>query len=269
MLFLDATGACLGRGITHVEAGSADFEGTAKQSRMTLSPLAIYEGSDKAAPLREHLDLVFDSWNNLICKGTIRQGEDDIPARPITSADMQGTKALYGMASSSHSVWCDCQGSESQHAYPKQPAKDYKDMCSMIAEMGCTIKDFDKLCRRAHYPPSVARGKPFREFSCDCCGYSPTEVEWRQDLAAFDRLSEEQQDERRRHHNEVGVGSSDVQQRRHHHQLLFMPPGIRNGMEHAGVDMLHLLYLNIFKTLFNLSIHQSLPDSKSTSSSGT
>eukprot|EP00966_Prymnesium_polylepis_P080061 1855189-Prymnesium_polylepis.1 len=40
VLYLDATGACLGRGLTHVEAGSADFTGQAKQSRSTLVPLA-------------------------------------------------------------------------------------------------------------------------------------------------------------------------------------------------------------------------------------
>lgn len=166
------TGASLGRGITHVEAGSADFDGDAKQSRMTMSPLALYEGSDKAVPLREHLDLVFGSWNHLICRGFISTSVGDVPARPITSADMQGTKALYGMASSSHSVWCDCQSKSAQHAYPQEQAKDYKHMLSLIEQVGCTIKDFDALCRRAHYSPSVARGQPFQPFRCDCCDYS-------------------------------------------------------------------------------------------------
>eukprot|EP00965_Chrysotila_dentata_P148683 4909792-Pleurochrysis_carterae.AAC.1 len=33
-------------------------------------------------------------------------------------------------------------------------------------------------------------------------------------------------------------------------------------MEHAGVDGLHLSYLNIFKHLFNYTVHQALPDTK-------
>eukprot|EP00965_Chrysotila_dentata_P235441 6200755-Pleurochrysis_carterae.AAC.1 len=33
-------------------------------------------------------------------------------------------------------------------------------------------------------------------------------------------------------------------------------------MERAGVDGLHLIYLNIFKHLFNYTIHQPLPDTK-------
>eukprot|EP00965_Chrysotila_dentata_P010914 355221-Pleurochrysis_carterae.AAC.1 len=48
VLYLDATGAALGRGVTHCEIGSADFTGSTKQSRATLAPLAQYEGSDKA-----------------------------------------------------------------------------------------------------------------------------------------------------------------------------------------------------------------------------
>eukprot|EP00965_Chrysotila_dentata_P121129 4006069-Pleurochrysis_carterae.AAC.1 len=66
VLYLDATGASLGRGVTHCEIGSADFTGTTKQSRATLAPLAQYEGSDKAVPLREHLDISLPSYNRLI-----------------------------------------------------------------------------------------------------------------------------------------------------------------------------------------------------------
>eukprot|EP00965_Chrysotila_dentata_P201689 6180697-Pleurochrysis_carterae.AAC.1 len=43
VLYLDATGGSLGRGITHVEVGSADFIGDTKQSRSTLAPLGLYE----------------------------------------------------------------------------------------------------------------------------------------------------------------------------------------------------------------------------------
>eukprot|EP00965_Chrysotila_dentata_P075768 2503442-Pleurochrysis_carterae.AAC.1 len=33
-------------------------------------------------------------------------------------------------------------------------------------------------------------------------------------------------------------------------------------MERAGVDGLHLIYLNIFKNLFNYTVNQPLPDKK-------
>ena len=40
VLYLDATGASLGKGWTHVEIGSADFVGECRQSRATMGPLA-------------------------------------------------------------------------------------------------------------------------------------------------------------------------------------------------------------------------------------
>ena len=43
ILFFDGTGGSFGKeGITHAEIGSADFTGDCKQSRSTLSPLALY-----------------------------------------------------------------------------------------------------------------------------------------------------------------------------------------------------------------------------------
>ena len=54
--YIDATGAALGRGLTHSEVGSADFVGErqeCKQSRATLGPLHAHAGSDKPIPIRE------------------------------------------------------------------------------------------------------------------------------------------------------------------------------------------------------------------------
>lgn len=95
VLYLDATGSSLGRGITHAEIGSADFDGSCRQSRSTLAPAGLYEASDKPVPIRENLDIVVPSYNTLIGRGAIDltdavSGEvKRVPARPITSADMQ------------------------------------------------------------------------------------------------------------------------------------------------------------------------------------
>ena len=163
ILFLDATGAALGRGITHCEAGSADFAGGAKQSRSTLVPLGLYEGSDKQIPLREHLDLVLKSWNLIIKAGHITIDGSRVPALPLTSADMQGTKALYGMSCSSHSVWCKCRpGVEQQHNYTTKEVADYDEMIECIErDVKCEIKSFEDMCSYAHYSPGVARGGRF------------------------------------------------------------------------------------------------------------
>ena len=256
ILFLDATGAALGRGITHCEAGSADFEGGAKQSRSTLVPLGLYEGSDKQIPLRENLDLVIPSWNRIIAAGYVTINGKHIPAMPLTSADMQGTKALYGMTCSSHSVWCTCKG-EQQHKYPTTEVSDYDEMLAAIDAVGCEIKSFEDMCGYAHFSPGVACGGRFTKFKCKCCGYSPTEKQWKADRKAFSEMTDEQQAKERASHNEIGVEISEWD--KHFHQMLFLPPATMNGMESAGVDQLHLVYLNIFKHLFDHTIHRNLP----------
>ena len=185
VLYLDATGASLGRGVTHAEVGSADFDGDAKQSRSSLVPLALYEGSDKAVPLREYLDLVIPSYNRLIRLCEIKVDGVSVPCQPITSADMQGTKSFFGMCSSSHPVWCKCQkGIDQQHKYPSSPSTTYEEMLSYCEEeVGCEIKSYEEMCCLAHYSPGVARGGAFTPFTCPCCGYKPTERKWRADLA--------------------------------------------------------------------------------------
>eukprot|EP00965_Chrysotila_dentata_P005605 184500-Pleurochrysis_carterae.AAC.1 len=97
ILYLNATGTSLGRGVTHCEIGSADFTGTTKQSLAKLAPLAQYEGSDKAVPLREHLDHSMPNFNRLIRHRELEKDRKVIPMQPITSCEMQLTKALYGM----------------------------------------------------------------------------------------------------------------------------------------------------------------------------
>jgi hypothetical protein len=262
VLYLDATGSSLGRGVTHVEVGSADFDGDAKQSRSTLGPLALYEGSDKNVPLREHLDLVLPAWNQMILKGKMMVNRASVPMRPITSADMQGCKALYGQTSSCHSVWCWCLALK-RHLYATSLVDSYEEMLKYITiTVGCEFKSEEDMCNLAHYSYGVHRGGAFTKINCACCEYSPTERQWRRDLADFHAGTDADQLEQTKAHNEVGIPAADRLLNKHHNQVLFQPPGVFNGMERAGVDQLHLVYLNIFKALFNYTIHQSMPLSK-------
>eukprot|EP00965_Chrysotila_dentata_P161921 5347674-Pleurochrysis_carterae.AAC.1 len=87
---------------------NADFTGDKKQSRSTLALLGLYEGSDKGLMLREYSDIVLLTWKELMIAKKLRLADDvKVPCRPITSADMQGSKSLYGMTTS-HSEWCFC-----------------------------------------------------------------------------------------------------------------------------------------------------------------
>jgi hypothetical protein len=271
VLYFDGTGGALRRGICHGEIGCADFiavgDSDAKQSRATLQPLFLYQGNDHAEPLRTNLDVAIKSYNKLVRQGCFDRvsfsGEfKSTPARAITAADMQGAKTAYGMNECSHSVWCKCQRGEggSHHAYPSKPAETYAEVCSYCDEIGCEIKTHEELCSYAHYSSGVALGGAFTRFKCSCCGYSPTEAEWRSDLAAWHEMTDEQQAAARRIHMDTGDELNSTKQ--HYHQVLFMPPLPHHGMERCGVDNLHLIYLNIFKHLFKYTIHEGLPKSK-------
>ena len=118
----------------------------------------------------------------------------------MTAADMQGAKTTYGMRECSHSVWCKCQSREGgpQHSYPTEPVQSYDEMLKYIKEVGCTMKTFEDLCSWAHYSPGVARGGRFTAFECSCCGYKPSEKQWRSDLAKWHGMTDAERNEARK-----------------------------------------------------------------------
>ena len=126
-------------------------------------------------------------------------------------------------------------------------------------KVGCEILTFKEMCCAAHYSPGVARGGRFTPFKCPRCGYSPREEQWRKDVADNSAMDETAQKAANDVHLEVGVSEEECKWDRHWYQFKFKPPGVLNGMESAGVDNFHLIELNIFKMLFNYTIHQSLP----------
>ena len=107
-----------------------------------------------------------------------------VPYRPMTSADMQGAKALTGPTSASHSVWCNCTKGAMQHNYPKEAVSSKEEMMAAIAAASCTFKTLEEQVRHAHWPWGVFWGDAFTRIGC-VCGYDPTEEEWRADIAIW------------------------------------------------------------------------------------
>ena len=278
VLYLDGTGGSIGRGVSHGEMGSADFKSVndadCKQSRMTLQPLFAYEGTDHTGDLRANLELSIESYNKLcdigsfertvmeanhLTGGEPKETTQTVPSRCMTSADMQGAKSVYGMLAQSHSVWCKCKKA-TQHKYPTEEVQTYAEVLHYCKELGCEVKTYEELCCWAHFSPGVAKGGRFTRFTCSCCGYSPTEKEWRADLKSFHEMNDADQKVLRDAHRDADDELNSTQQ--HFFQDLFVPPMVKHGMERAGVDQLHLVYLNLFKHLFKYTVHEGLQSSR-------
>ena len=269
----DGTGQSLGRGLCHSEMGSADFIGDCKQSRQTLQPLQASEGNDHAVSIRETMAYATKTYNELIKAGKIERADGTfIPARPIASADFQAVKAMTASSEQSHSVWCTCLQGDSHHRYskdlisydPEEPASieaAHKKMLHYIESDNsgpkCKYKSHDDQCRWNHVCPNVARGGRFKRFKCELCGYNPTEAQWNKDMATFDALNDDEQKGERKIHRENGC--LIYQWKRHYFSEKYMSPLLLLDLKDIGVDMLHLIYLNVFKHLFNYTIHQPMP----------
>eukprot|EP00966_Prymnesium_polylepis_P183555 4253980-Prymnesium_polylepis.1 len=82
----------------------------------------------------------------MIAAGKIKQGDASVPSMPITSADMQGTKALYGKRAASNPVWCTCEaGIHQQHKYCTEKVSSYSEMIDYIENtVGCRMSTEDE-----------------------------------------------------------------------------------------------------------------------------
>lgn len=207
-LYVDGTGSSLGKGVSHAELGSADFDGTCKQSRSTLSPLSLAEGSDHAGPLRENMPFVASTFNKLIATGSIeREDGSIIPCRACACSDMQAVKALLAQQERSHSPWCKCLSHGNQHKYGEHadpPAQTYADVQAHINKVGCEFRSEEWMCAQSHFSYGVYRGGKFTKFKCSSCGYDPTEAQWRADIAAFESMDDDEQLAARKEHNAGG-----------------------------------------------------------------
>eukprot|EP00965_Chrysotila_dentata_P181529 5992019-Pleurochrysis_carterae.AAC.1 len=147
-------------------------------------------------------------WHLSVCIRGLGQGvaAARVPRRRA-DANMEQARQVQEAANGRRSR-CALSGHHGpkQHLYCAEPLSSYADMMEYIETVvGCKMKGFEDMCSLAHYSPGVARGGRFSSFKCACCGYSPTEKQWRWDLAKFEQLSDDAQHTKRQQHNEVGT----------------------------------------------------------------
>ena len=146
-------------------------------------------------------------------------------------------------------------GEGAQHKYGEEGKEfgSYDEMLSFYDGIGCEFKDEEFLLACAHLSKGLFYGGRFTPFTCPDpnCGYSPGAAQAKADLARFNAMTDDEQARARKVHVEGGS---------HWHVLLYMGPMPKGfGMRRAGVDNLHLVYLNMFKHLFKYTIHEPLP----------
>ena len=76
-------------------------------------------------------------------------------------------------------------------------------------------------------------------------------------MVTFDALNDDEQKNERKIHRENGC--LIYKWNRHYFSEKYMSPLLHLDLKDIGVDMLHLIYLNVFKHLFNYTIHQPMP----------
>ena len=112
----------------------------------------------------------------------------------------------------------------------------------------------------AHYSYGILMGGAFTPVHCTACGYkAKTEVKWRADLNAWETADDDARAALSAAHCEIGVPRDKLRFNHHWYQMLFTPPLIHLDMIRASVDLLHLVYLNLFKHLFQATVHNGLP----------
>ena len=92
-----------------------------------------------------------------------------VPTRRLISADMQATKAIFGMLLACHSVWCWCT-QDTQHLTPIKAYETLSEIVAWYARAGCRLKTLKDMCMLAHYSYGILMGGAFTKVHCTLCG---------------------------------------------------------------------------------------------------
>ena len=236
----DATGGWRGSSITHGEIGIGSFAKGKAISKLAYLPVWLMEGDDSTDNLRARAALVFEQYNKLKRRGTmtvtIEGKEITLKTKLLISADFQFFKAISNMSKYTSAIFCKCLPDD-LFKYPEVEAKCWDDCVAFYASINGELKTRSDICRMSHYSLEVMLGKPFKQFGCSCGWTSGTEKQWRAAVEAHAQLDEKERKAANREH------SSMPEHLRH---LLFGAPLPVQDMIDNSVDVLHLIFINMF-----------------------
>lgn len=244
----DATGGWRGEAITHGEISIGSWAKGSGISRLASLPLFIMEGDDSAENLRSRAQPVMRQYNALKSKGmltvTIGGKPVQLKLKMVCAADFQFFKAMMNMSKYTSAVWCLCP-TDNLFKRPSSVAKTWSDVLAFYDSIGCELKDLKTMCELNHYSFEVLMGRKFKEFSCRCGYKSGAETTWRAAVEEHSRLVENDLADVDRAHSSMEA---------HCRHKPFNPPLLHQDTIDNSADVLHLIYINMFATFFELTI---------------
>lgn len=256
----DATGGWRGDSITHGEISIGSWSKGTGVSRLAALPLFIMEGDDSAQNLRNRAQPVAACYNKLKRKGKLRitingkQIERDL--KMLCAADFQFFKAMMNMSKYTSAIWCLC-GTDNLFKRPSAPAQSWEEVENFYRSIDCEMKSLQTICELNHYSYEVLLGNEFKEFTCRCGYASRDEARWRADMEAHSQLTEEERTSAEKAHSCMPI---------HCRHKPFSPPLLHQGTLDHSADVLHLIFINIFTTFFELTmlvhVHEMPPSSR-------
>lgn len=244
----DATGGWRGEAITHGEIAIGSWAKGKGVSKLSALPLFIMEGDDSADNLRCRAQPVATFYNDLKRKGTLVVHVDgkaiQMKVKLLCAADFQFFKALMNMSKYTSAIWCMCLR-DNLFRRPDERAATWEDVQRFYDSIGCELKDFDTICELNHYSVDVLRGEKFKPFGCRCGWKSGCEQTWRDAIEAHSQLREDERRDAEKVHSSMEV---------HRRHKPFSPPLLHQGTIDNSADVLHLVFINIFTTFFELTM---------------
>lgn len=114
--------------------------------------------------------------------------------------------------------------------------------------IGCELKTLGSICELAHYSLEELEGRPFKPMACRWCSYKAgTRAKWLRDVSNHRNLCE-----KARHDADL------AHSREHLRHYAFEAPTYHLDAMQLSSDILHLVFINIFKTFLEKTIFSRL-----------
>ncbi|KAL1529462.1 hypothetical protein AB1Y20_000409 [Prymnesium parvum] len=156
------------------------------------------------------------------------------------------------MSKFTSAVWCTCDRDNLFKSPDKKAKTCWEDALAFYDSVGCQLKSLRTICELNHFSYEVLLEQPFREFSCRCGYQSGNEASsWRAQVEAHAQLELKELKEFDLEHSAQPL---------HCRHKPFCPPLLHQDAIDNSADILHLIFINMFAMLMELTMFVYLKD---------